>query len=345
MARTPPVNQKERLTHIDFLRAIAIIAMISAHVLSYNLGAAPVNTMWNYLHFAVVLFIFCSGYLFFLQFENTPWTRFVYARWIQKRSMRLLPLYYGFLLSHYALWLLFPAVFSGLGLQKTGAFILNSFLLIGVDYGWLPLLFLELMVVSPLFALLFRNAKSRSATTAVLLTSATILLFQPMRFIDYRLIMWIPWSVVIFFSFYYARMKHAQQITRKRLYITGSAAVAVYILGSILLSNWGIPLTLTLHKYPPDIWYLSYGIAAGCMFLIIAPSRVFILAPLQKPIAWISQNSYALFFVHYLVIDIIRTCQHAYALTLSLAAQLLLSLGGSIGTIALHQQVSNLRNK
>jgi len=132
------MKTKERYIHIDILRAIAILGVMLTHSLAVFLGPDKINIFWNYLHFVVVAFVGCSGYV----------TAFSYKRlgdmnllsWYGKRFIRLYIPYALYVVSFALLGLLLPVFFHYTGISYTGKFFLSSFLLTGgVDVGWLTL--------------------------------------------------------------------------------------------------------------------------------------------------------------------------------------------------------------
>jgi peptidoglycan/LPS O-acetylase OafA/YrhL len=276
----------KRLEHIDFLRAIATVGMIVTHILSYRLGTTITNTVWNYLHFVVPLFIFCSGYISYTHYADTKWTRELLAGWYKKRLIRLLQPYVIFTAIHYAFWKLLPGYFSGLGL----------------DYGWLVLLFVELMFVTPLYISAWNARNLRIGLLSLTFASTIVLLFVRPH-INYQIYMWIPWSFIYLLSFYAVK----QQILTKRYIQIAVGAFIFFVLGNWVVPHLGQPLTLTLHKYPPDIFYLSYGIGMGAVLLLIEPLGIFHQKYVTAVIRWISRYSYELFFAHYIVIDLVVT--------------------------------------
>lgn len=329
-----PANaNKIRFEHVDFLRAIAIVGMIVTHALSYNLGTDRINTLWNYLHFVVPLFIFCSGYVMYSQYKSIRWSWSTVLPWYKRRITRLLIPYYAFTLLHYALWLVIPAYISGLGLSKAPQFLSASLLLVGVDYGWLPILFLELMLVTPLYLIMMKIRWIRVVVPLCLAASTLLLLFIRSIGIDYRFYMWIPWSTILLLSF--AAAKNDEGKLRKPIIFTmiGASAFAIFAFEYWILSSLHLPLTLTLHKYPPDIFYLSYGVGMGCLLLLIERLDIFHANWFKQAMQWISSHSYELFFVHYIVIDLLQTYQKLHRLHIPIVLQLIISLMGSIAVI------------
>jgi len=337
----PAATTQHRLPHVDFLRAVAIIVMIAAHVLSRNLGTILTNTTWNYTHFAMVLFLFCSGYLFYRQTATIIWSPRTYLTWIKKRALRLVGPYYGFLSLHFILWYVFPRLFSGLGLTKSADFVLSSIIFRGVDYGWLPLLFLEIMLVSPMLLMLYRSKTTKAGTILLFFVSTVIFLFYPRQGMDYRLVMWVPWSFIVLMSFRYAELEQSASKTRAVI-TTGAAAAVLFALGSAAFPSFRLPLTLTLHKYPPDIWFLSYGIAVGSILLFAAPARILNTGYVRTAIRWISIHSYQLFYIHYIMTDIVKTIHPETGLPHQITLQFLIVLGASMGVIAAYEKLTDV---
>ncbi len=327
----------KRFTHIDFLRAVAIVGMIATHVLSYNLGTNVINIIWNYLHFVVPLFVFCSGYVMYRQYETITWNPATLTNWYKRRAVRLILPYYAFTTLHYFLWFLLPGIVSGLGLSRSPQFMLSSIFLVGVDYGWLPILFLELMFITP-FILSIRKSRGLSIAVMIAAAASTVFFVFVRPDVDFRLTMWLPWSAILLVSFAAARVD-AQRETKPILYLAiAGTAFAVFAYGYWFLSSLHFPLTLTLHKYPPDIFYLSYGIGMGSLLILRERFGIFHAEPVRAVIRWISSRSYGLFFVHYIVIDIIQTYERVHANTFPVWWQLILSLFGSIALIRLYEE-------
>ena len=317
--------KNNRIIALDFVKALAIVVVIIIHVLSRNLGPDSINSLWNYLHFVVPMFVFCSGYLVYRKFHNAQWTTKDVFRWYGNRTVRLLLPYYIFLGVHYLLWFLFPTVVSGYGLSWSPKFIRSSLMLTGVDYGWLPILFLELMVLTPLYIRAWRMRPLRYVLIGISALS-TIGIYGVRNIVDYRLTMWLPWSFVFFLSFESARWTLLEKGFRswKPILVSAVGFLAIFFLSTSLFTARISPPTLALHKYPPDFYYLSYGLGIGSIVLLLMP----FLKKLPKGMAFVSTHSYSLFFVHYLSIDVIETIRKGYAMPVweQLAAVIFLSL-------------------
>jgi len=333
----------KRDTAIDFLRALAILSVIITHVLSRNLGPETVNAIWNYLHFIVPLYIFCSGYLMYKKYYVTQWTVPALITWYKKRTLRLVLPYYLFLALHYVLWLIFPSYVSGFGLSLQPRFILTSLLFTGVDYGWLPLLFLELMLLTPLYLLLFRKNWIRVISFVIVALSSLSLLFYRFTPLDYRLFMWLPWSTIYFLSFAAARADVFDKLKQSstRIAIFGLCSLLLFFTLRYITTRLQQPLTLTLHKYPPDLFYLSYGLSVGSVLTLASLIPRLYTRGLRLIIQWLSARSYELFFAHYLILDVLETITHTQHISAPLGLLIPIAITGSLLLVTVYDGVKS----
>jgi len=295
---------QHRFLPIDFLRSVAIFGVIVTHVYSYNLTNPTNYFIWNYLHFVVVAFVFCSGFVMTAKYKHFFIDMTKTLVWYRKRFIRLLVPFYIYLFTHYTLWFLFPHFFSGLGLEKSSTFLLQSLLLIGgVNLNWLPLLFIQLAFLFPLFTLLVRK---RNLVICYLAFAILVTLFFTIQtstaYSYYRFVMWIPWSLILLTAMYFYS-KEKEKINSKKYVLLIAASFAIFIILFMLFQTLHRSLTLIDHKYPPDFYYLSY---ATCMTLLVysfSKIRILEKSLISKIYVFISQQAYPLFFIHYIVSD------------------------------------------
>ncbi|GDX61898.1 hypothetical protein LBMAG33_2080 [Candidatus Levyibacteriota bacterium] len=315
-----------RFNNIDFIRAIAIICVIATHVYSRHLFGEFNILIWNYLHFTIFMFIFCSGYVLSLryEFEFNSWKQIL--SWYFKRSQRLIIPFYCYLFVHYLLWYLFPQFFDGLELNNSFNFIVQSiFLTGGVNANWLVLLFIQLTVLLPLLTKIYIK-KIIIIFYILFSTFFTIYItFIPFSYNLSRYVMWIPWSLALLFSIYASRNK-----------ISNKKYISLAILSGILfyLFNFLHPFNKSLslydHKYPSDLYYLSYEFFITFILLSISQSSYLKNSFLQKSYEYISHKSYSLYFIHYIVLDFIFKVTNNYYLFSNIFIQFLLILSISL---------------
>ncbi|MBD3840001.1 MAG: acyltransferase family protein, partial [Epsilonproteobacteria bacterium] len=118
----------DRNKDIDNLRGLAMISMMVIHACSYFLKTKEVYLLWNYLQWAVPVFLFCS---FYLSLKDKRPTNYL------KRLKRLFIPYWIFLFVYFLLLYFFEK--KNFSFQYLRA---NIFLYRGIDFNWLVLLFL-----------------------------------------------------------------------------------------------------------------------------------------------------------------------------------------------------------
>src|SRR5690348_699826 len=85
------MQPQKRLVEIDLLRGLAMLVMIFLHTSVYFFSnGSYVAWLWNWGHFAVPVFIFCSVFLFFYKSQKFSFS------YLKKRLWRLLFPYYIF---------------------------------------------------------------------------------------------------------------------------------------------------------------------------------------------------------------------------------------------------------
>lgn len=297
--------KKERLNDIDLVKAIGIIGVIAIHVLTYYLSNPLSRFIWNYAQFVVVAFVFSSGYILPIAYSAGFKSLKDIIFWYKKRFIRLLLPFYVFLVAHYLLWNLFPNFFQGLGLKNSLDYFISSALLFGgTNFNFLPLLFVQLSLIFPL---LLKISKSKSLTVIYLTLAGFITLyftFLGFPYAYYREVMWIPWSIVLFLATWLVVHKSNIQSVERGKYFIMSLVFSLWFVILFLYQSFSEhSLNFYNHKYPPDFFYISYGLALTLILILIARREIFLKPHLQKTYSYVSKNSYSIFFIHYIVLD------------------------------------------
>lgn len=271
----------DRNKHIDNLRGLAMLAMIVIHACSYFLKDKTTYLIWNYLQWAVPLFVFSSFYVFFSRSKKID---------IKKRIFRLLKPYYIFLFFYFGLLFFFEK--KNFNLNYLSA---NIFLYKGVDFNWLVLLYVYFTFLMPV-VLWMKNKKYLFYGFFVLsFLSSIYFIFQPF---NYRLIMWLPWSVFMYFTIFF--FKNEKNI--KLLNFTAVISLFVFILLYWVEVRIGHNLSHFANKYPPTLYHLSYGIFWVIILYRLSQLKVFASSLVSKFLDFMSLNSYTLYFIHTLVL-------------------------------------------
>lgn len=289
---------KKRFDEVDLARALGIIGVIAVHILTHSL-TNPVNKLvWNCLQFFVITFVFCSGFVLTHAYSGKLNTITESLSWYKKRLVRLAIPFWIYLIVHYSLWLAFPNVFRGLGLTKSFKYFIDSALFMGgTNFNFLPLLFIELMVLFPLFLNWFKKKKILYTYLFFSILITLIFTFAKFPYSLYRFTMWVPWSLVLILAMYFKESKFRQYITFGLISLFGF--LAIYFINPII----GKDEIFYNHKYPPDFFYILFGISITLFLLILGKSNIFQNKWIKKSYNFVSRNSYKIFFIHWIILD------------------------------------------
>lgn len=283
---------KNRNDQIDILRGIGIIAMILIHVTAWHKADIVAFNLWNVSQFAVQVFIFCSGYLFF--FKEQGRESVFSLKYFAKRATRLLIPYYIFLVFY------IPLEFLESPQRLSLNYIFKSLTLTGgPDLNWIILLFLSLALLMPFLLFLLRKHRFLFFIYLMFATLSSIL-FMNLELRNYKLIMWLPWSLMILVSWLF--VKFHNRITSAYLTISCTATA---LLLSFYLSVQNHSLLLIDNKYPPNLYYLLYGVAWISLLWFVL-SFMNLKKKTWNIVRFFSVNSYSIFFIHFWIFTFMR---------------------------------------
>ena len=266
--------------------------MILIHVTAWHKADVIAFNLWNISQFAVQVFIFCSGYLFFLKEQRRESVFSV--KYFAKRATRLLIPYYVFL----AFYLPLEIVESPKRFSLN--YIFKSLTLTGgPDLNWIILLFLSLALLMPLLLFLLRKHRFLFFIYLLAATLSSVLFLQ-LKTDNYKLVMWLPWSLMILASWLF--VKFHNRITSA--YLALSSIATTIILSAYLLST-NYSLLFIDNKYPPNLYYLLYGVAwiSGLWFVL---SFIDLKKKAWNIVRFFSINSYSIFFIHFWIFTFMR---------------------------------------
>ena len=290
------MQKSERNLQIDSLRGISIFTMILIHTNAYFLHIPVAFALWDISEFAVPAFIFCSAYIFFLKFGTLQ--KVPDAHYVWKRIKRLLIPYYFFL----AVNLLF--IYIGQPKRVTIPFVIkNLFVIGGIDFNWLVLLFIELIPIMILLEYLGRRSRFLFFIYSfIAFTSSFLLLFFIIP-VNYRYIMWLPWSTVAVFAWLFVKNEKKSWFFPLAMV----SSLAIFLFSRVILLLQQLSVTQFNNKYPPNLYHISFGIFSIVLLYFLLQQSFFKLKAFEKPIYFLSRYSYEVFFIHILVIYIFRT--------------------------------------
>lgn len=289
---------KSRLLFIDNLRAFSLFGVMVIHIFSFHLTNSVTSFFWNYLQFVVVAFVFCSG-IVSAHYESKLATFSSVLSWYKKRLGRLYMPFFVYFIIHFFLFFFFPNIFTHFGMQHGWSFFFLSLSLLGgINTNWLPLIFLQLTLLVPF--VLFLKRKNLLWIFILVVGSITLgftLFHFPYTY--YRFVMWVPWSLILLLGLLYPQKS-------KGKFLLLLISISLYFVAFLFLLFQKRSILFYDNKYPPTFYYLGYG-----SFLTIIFSSFFSLITfpifIQKLLSYISKNSYAIFFIHYIVLDFLES--------------------------------------
>lgn len=290
---------KQRYEEIDIMRGFSILAMIVIHTAAYYPHNPTIYALWDTLEFAVPIFVFCSAYLFFKQ-EYHSHIRHTLG-YFKKRLVRMLLPYYTFLVFY------IPLLAYVEPKKITQSFIVdNIFLTGGIDFNWMVLLFLLLSFLMPVLMFLFRKKRNLFLLYLALSLGSSIgFLFVDMH-AHYRLLMLLPWSLLIIFSWVVAKFEHSTRWMASLF----TWSLVLFSITRVIVSQIDGGSVIHFHnKYPPNLYHLSYGFVSiiGLFYVshILKKTHGFI----RSFIAFFSKYSYSIYFIHVSVVYYITEVQ------------------------------------
>ena len=288
---------QQRNQTIDSLRGLSIIAMNAIHTLVFYLSKKGwVEFFWNWLQFAVPIFVFCSAYIFWQKLVPAGWSNvFLY---VKKRVARLLSPYYIFLLIFLPI-----SVFKEPNKFNFPYLIKSLFLVGGIDINWLVLLFFMFIFLQIIISWLLINRRYWFYLyITITFISSVVLLFVRPKF-DYKFIMWLPWSLITIYAYYFVKYEKEKKWIVGNIFLTAALFVMSYEL--LIMRNYS--LRFFNNKYPPNLYILSYGILSIALLFIIFKYINSRFKTITNILSFYSLYSYEIFFIQYVVIYLLNT--------------------------------------
>lgn len=284
------MSTKNRHREIDELKAIGIFFIILVHSIQQTTQTALSTSLANISQFAVPVFVFCSCLLYAkISSKYTSSTPIYIAR----RIWRLLRPYYIFLIFYFPLT-------GVVTLKNIGIKHAMSLLLVWAptnEPDWAVLLFIYVSCIALLARYLYHHARPVFWVYVGAAVAASGLLLHYRYPFGFRSIMWLPWSLVAMHGFFVKKYEDKYWLYPAILIVP----VVVFFTSYLILSQTGQPLSFYANKYPPNLYFLSYGILASSVFYIASRVGVFTIIP-RRIIKFFSVNSYSIYFVHFILI-------------------------------------------
>ena len=250
------VNRRDK--SIDMLRFIGLSLIILAHVY-------PPYWLLNLRCFDVPMMILVSGLAyagrksdFSIGFLAHRFSRLVFPVWI--------------FLSAYFILALMLKQFGGIDFGIRRHHVIGSFLLQdGIGYVWIIRVFLMIGIITPLLLALDHKVKSLSGIL-VIICSAILIVELCVRYAigkDNMVLHDHLYYCLGYMVLFLLGLRIPRLTDRAGLVIIGGALVLMWIYAEFIMGGGNI-LRMNEFKYPPQAYYILYGIAAslGCYYLI-----------------------------------------------------------------------------
>lgn len=284
-------GQRTRNSAYDFLKCIGLTGIILAHV-------DPPQTVMMIRSFDVPLMVILSAILARPSYERKTASGHAQPlRYFAARFKRLVFPTWIFLVFFFLLQLAVK------GRPESVRYYLATFALTryGMNYVWIILIYLYIALLVPLFHRL--GCSGRSALIVVLAYAVYELCWDRQlgaqsKLINTTFYYIIPYGALAFLGYSYPRMKARQ---RGAVMIAAAAVFAIFAVTLFLVT--GRPQSVGIAKYPPRMYYLSYGIACSFALLLLCErfQPKFFDAPV---IRFISEHSMWIYLWHILWLEI-----------------------------------------
>ena len=313
------INNK-RINYIDFLRFLGLVCVIIAHV-------EPPNWMIFLRNFDVPLLVILSSIVNDISYTNNYDNSLSKCNNILKfyfnRIKRLIIPTWFFLFIYFLIKYL-------LGNSFTIDYYVKSFLLTryGIGYVWIVLIYLYSALFVPYFS---GKCFSKSILhIAVIYVIYEILCHYKLDsdnyIIDTTLYYMIPYGLLTFLGVNCLKIN----IKQKKIIILASYAL-FFLFGLYYWKKTGSIQNIQLFKYPPRVYYLSFGI--GCSFLLLLLCEK--CRHNSYLIDYVSKHSMWIYLWHIVALDI---CNY-YGLTMPWFVKALLVFIMSIGAVFITNKI------
>lgn len=300
------VRNVNRDFKIDFLRALAIMLIIMAHIKT----SKDTGIIFQLRSFDVPLMCMLVGMTSYLSFNKKGEK---YGKYLMKRFKRLIipmwifvSLYLGFSLLNKILFdVSFPSITS----------IVTSYIPIwGIGYIWIIRVYFTIAIVVPAIyklSLRFSSIVQKTLILFFLLVVHQILCYIESFFSGFVLTVYqqiFPISsgyiIIALIGMWVIQQKPSHTLTMFCFF---------GILCGLSLSYYEFD-PISSHKYPPDIYYISYGVAISLLlYLLLGKMMAFSNILGHKFVFWISSNSLEMYYWHVFFAEMLcRQCSNIH---------------------------------
>ena len=248
----------KRDTSIDLMRFIGLTMIILAHI-GLSRSTSP---LFQFRSFDVPLMVFTSG-LAFAGKQTGPYLSFIF-----KRTLRLIVPVFIFV----SAYILLNPVLSDLGWvdEYTGKVIRGTYMLRlnpSIGYVWVIRVFLIVMLLTPLLLWLDRRIGKNWACLALVGVFVAVQQGLAMWLKPSENILIKDWALYVFgYSAVFLLGLRVKNMSKRSL-AGVTALLAILVAGTAVYMNheYGTIMRLQATKYPPQLYYLLWGMCMSCL--------------------------------------------------------------------------------
>jgi peptidoglycan/LPS O-acetylase OafA/YrhL len=292
------VVKGDRDQTIDILRCIGLFAIFLAHV-------TPPDLVLRLRNFDVVLMVVCMtwSYVISRSKRHTP-----YFKYIIKRFKRLILPSWLYLTVLLVFTSSISMVLNEKFIYSVKEIIMGYSLLDRIGYVWVMRIYLYIAVLSPILYLISNKIKSHCLYFAILIiiyfvyngiyllgkNISNILIY---RLFNITVLQFSGWGIVAAIGIRLFSLKE-----NKKNYAIVTTIFAVVFILEMLLNGFA---STQDFKYPPQLYYISYGIIVTLIIYILV-KRIANKNNDNAVITFISKSSMELYFCQALLLEIIN---------------------------------------
>lgn len=286
---------KERDYKIDILRFIAIVCIILAHT-------SPPGIIFVLRNFDVTLMVMIMGTSYYLSSNGK---NINYLNYVRKRFNRLIIPTWIFLTIFFTIFYIISLITNSefeFGFKS----ILGSYSLLGgIGYVWIMMVFFLVAILNPIILCMSNKVKSNTRyflglllmyIVYLLLVSINSKLNGLIKVIFQNIIVYsIGWGLIAAIGI---RLK---RLNKKELFIYAGIFLLIFV---FFMFKYNFESTQN-YKYPPTMYYISYGIFMSFVLLIILDIKYIYNLFNNNFVKYISTNSLWLYLWHIIPIYIL----------------------------------------
>ena len=273
-----------RIEYIDFLKFIGILCVILAHV-------NPPEGLDMIRNFDVPLLVIVSSIL-----AEKSYTRFIsndgtWWKYCINRFQRLVVPTWIFLLFYFTLVFIKYKSFFEFD-YYLASFGLTRF---GIAYVWIILIYLYSALLVPLFNKIGFSFKTIACVLVIYMVYEALFHFgigENNKFLNTTVYYIIPYGMLTFIGFNFSKIKD-----RNKIIITVLSFAIFGVMALRYRTNMGAFQSVGIFKFPPRLYFLSYGIACTLALLIVGEKFSLKLYK-NKLIVFISKHSLWIYLWH-----------------------------------------------